>query len=384
MLQFPRTFARLLADHGRTPTGILVVAMTLVAAWVAWASVVPVTLYEVSGSVRLERDVATYPIQAPVSGRVVTARLQVGQSVEPGEALVELEIEGEALRLTAEQARADGLARQLSRLRAEADAERLARSEERESAAVAALEADGRLREASAEARLAESELGRIEQLFAQGLVAESAMEQSRTDAQRLRARVAALASAAQRVTQDQRTRERERDVRLARLASEIAAIEGDERAARAHTMRLSHEMERRRVRAPISGTVGEAAQIRPGAVVAEGDRLGSIVPSGRLIAVAQFPAERALGRVRPGQPAVLRLSAYPWAEFGTVRATVSKVASEIRDGAVRVELVLRQTDGFSGTLAHGMPGTVEIAAERLTPLALVLRMAGQAASEPR
>ena len=352
--------------------------------WGVWAALLPVTVYEVSQLVRLERDAATFPIQASAGGRVVATTLRVGQPVVTGETLVELEVEGDATRLPAERTRVEGLTAHVSRLRLELDAERSARAEERESARVAEREAEGRISEARSEAEFAGAELTRMERLFAQGLIAERAIQQTRAEAQRLRARIATLQSAAQRVTQDQRTRDRERDVRLARLESEITALEGEQREVRANVSRLSHEVERRVIRAPVSGTVGEAAQIRPGAVVAAGERLGSIVPQGDLIAVAQFPADRALGRVRPGQPAQLRLAAYPWTEFGTVRATVATVASEVRDGNVRVELRLHATAGFRGRLDHGMPGTVEIAAERLTPLSLVLRIAGQTLSAPR
>jgi membrane fusion protein (multidrug efflux system) len=53
-------------------------------------------------------------------------------------------------------------------------------------------------------------------------------------------------------------------------------------------------------------------------------------------------------------------------------------VAQEVRDGKVRVELAIADNSGFRGKLEHGMPGTVEVAVERLTPFALVLRTAGQ------
>src|SRR5262249_58464419 len=85
--------------------------------------------------------------------------------------------------------------------------------------------------------------------------------------------------------------------------------------------------------RAPASGRLGEAAVLRAGSVIQPGQRLGVIVPSGRLIAVAQFAPSSAIGRVRPGQQARLRLDGLPWAQYGTVDASVPRVANEIRDG---------------------------------------------------
>jgi membrane fusion protein (multidrug efflux system) len=158
----------------------------------------------------------------------------------------------------------------------------------------------------------------------------------------------------------------------------QVAALDTQARAAEAARQRLTYEIDRRRVRAPVDGIVAEAAQVRAGTIVHEGEPLGSIVPPGQIVAVAQFPAERALGRIRPGQRATVRLAAYPWAEFGTLDAVVSAMASDVRDGAVRVELTVAPGARFRGTLDHGMPADVEIAAERITPLALVLRIAGQ------
>jgi membrane fusion protein (multidrug efflux system) len=62
------------------------------------------------------------------------------------------------------------------------------------------------------------------------------------------------------------------------------------------------------------------------------------------------------------------------------VLATVSAVASEIRDGGVRVELTLAGT-GTRVPLQHGLPGTVEVSIERVTPAQLVFRAAGQMVS---
>jgi membrane fusion protein (multidrug efflux system) len=82
---------------------------------------------------------------------------------------------------------------------------------------------------------------------------------------------------------------------------------------------------------------------------------------------------------VRPGQPARLRLDGFPWAEYGTVAATVERVASEVRAGRVRVELAVDGKHPFTVPLEHGLPGRLEIEVERTTPATLILRAAGQA-----
>lgn len=91
------------------------------------------------------------------------------------------------------------------------------------------------------------------------------------------------------------------------------------------------------------------------------------------------------MGRLRPGQYATLRLQGFPWAEFGTVKAQVERVADEVRDGTVRVEMTVLDTTDLRVPLRHGMPGTIEVAVEHITPAALLLRLAGQmVATVPR
>jgi len=58
-----------------------------------------------------------------------------------------------------------------------------------------------------------------------------------------------------------------------------------------------------------------------------EGEKIASILPSGTLVVTAQFPPDAAFGRIRRGQSATVRLEGFPWAEFGSVPATVARVA---------------------------------------------------------
>jgi membrane fusion protein (multidrug efflux system) len=62
----------------------------------------------------------------------------------------------------------------------------------------------------------------------------------------------------------------------------------------------------------------------------------------------------------------------------------VSNVAGEIRDGKVRVELNLMNSGSLPINLQHGLPGSVEVEVERLTPAKIVLRAAGQMITAPR
>ena len=115
-----------------------------------------------------------------------------------------------------------------------------------------------------------------------------------------------------------------------------------------------------------------------------EGEKLGAIVPDGKLAVIAQFPPPAALGRVRSGQAARLRLQGFPWMQYGSVNATVTRVAGEVRDNSVRVELAVAGPSPGAIPLQHGLPGSVEVEVERVTPAELLLRSAGRMLASPR
>jgi multidrug resistance efflux pump len=382
MSDFPQSFQRLRADHGNSTLWISATATAALAAWIFWASFAQISLYEVSSDARVELDGATYPVDAPFTGRVVASGLRIGQHVRRGDLLIEIDAMAEQLQLREVQVQAQGLEPQIAQLNAQIAAEGNMRSEEDRGGRLKVQEAESRVHEAQIPADYAAKNLTRIRALYAQSYVSAHDLEKAESDASQLRAAASTLEMAAGRIPRDQAARNRERDVRVGRLQGEIATLEAQRDTLQAESARLNYEIERRRVRAPVDGVIGEALNLRVGAVVADGDRLGSIVPEGRLL-VAHYPAQAAFGRIRAGQPATLRLDGFPWAEFGTVSATVAEVGREVRDGKVRVELALRPQSSFHGSLEHGMPGTLEVAVERLSPLNLTLRTAGQWLTRP-
>ena len=127
----------------------------------------------------------------------------------------------------------------------------------------------------------------------------------------------------------------------------------------------------------------GKWPTLQIGTFVKAGDKLGAVVPAGSLKLVADFLPAVALGRVQAGQPARLRLDSFPWTQYGSLAATVSSVASEVRDGRVRVELAVDSEPAARLPLQHGLRGTVEVEVERVAPATLVLRAAGQLLAHP-
>jgi multidrug resistance efflux pump len=380
---FARSFRQLQADERCRTPWILGAGLVAICAWFGWATCARLSLVEASADARVELDGATFPIEAPFLGRVVMSNLHVGRPVQRDEVLIELDSMPQQLDLKECQVKIAGLEPSLATLRLQIHAEENLRSAEELGSSSKALEAGRRVHEARITAEFAANDLARIESLYAQKVVSLRDRQKAQSEADRLRVAVTTLEAAAEEVPQEQQARNRQREVRVARLEGEVATLQAQRESLQATAVRLGYEIDRHRIRAPADGRIGEAPNLQVGAVVSEGARLGSIVPAGRLLVIAQYPAQAAFGRMRAGQSATFRLAGFPWAEFGTVPATVAHVAQEIRDGTVRVELTLAPGSNFRGTLAHGMPGTLEVAVDRVSPLGLMLRTAGQWLTHP-
>jgi membrane fusion protein (multidrug efflux system) len=381
---FSRTLRLLDADRGRRSIAGLLAAAALLGGWAAWSAMARVTLYEITPTARLEVDRAIYPIQAPMLGRVTATSLQVGKRVRAGEILVELDSSPERMEVSEERTHLAAVGPQVESLRRQIAAEEQARSEERQAARIAAEEARANARQAEAPATYNAAEIDRLQKLHEDGLIPEREYQKGRAEAQQTRYTAEREQIAVRRIEQEQRTRESDRDSRVRALEAEIAKLEGQAAASRAAIQRLENDIERRAIRAPIAGRVGEATPLRIGAVLHEGDQVAAIVPEGRILVVAQFPPQSAMGRIEPGQPAKVRLDGFPWAQYGALSATVTRVASEIRDGAVRVELAVDESQPTRIPLQHGLPGSVEVQVERIAPAALILRTAGRLVAAPR
>ncbi len=376
---FYRIKHSLRADNGIKSIAGLLIALSLGAIWLVWASHARVIRYEVSDSARLELDGAAYPVQANASGELIASKLVLGREVHAGDVLAKLDDNDQRLTLQQERTRFASLTPQLAALRSQMQSEGQGRSDEHQVLGFSVDAARAQYREAQVEAALAESQADRARRLRAEGILSEADTQRALADAEAKRAASDSLHLVLSRLTPEQHVRERDRDVRQKQILGDIAKVEADVSASSATIRRLEYELGQRLIRAPVSGRLGECAMLRPGVHINEGQQLGLILPRGKLQVVAEFQPADALGKIRPGQRAAVRLEGFPWTQFGTVPAEVSRVAGDIRDGKVRVELAVIAAPESRIPLQHGLPGSVEVEIERVSPLALVLRSAGQA-----
>ena len=376
---FARTTRSLAADSPRLAFVAWLIAFVVLLAWGGWFFGSRVTVVEVSRKARLEVSSAPHALSAQLAGRLATSSLSIGRAVKAGEVLAELDASGPQLRLREEQARLQALPPRVASLEQEmASVQAVIAADQR--AALAALQAgQARVQQAGAEAGFAEDNARRLRAEVGSGSVAEVDALRAAAEAGKQGAAREALAADLRRTELDARTRVQQAQVQLETLKRAALTLQGEIAGATASVARLEQEVERHRVRAPVDGVVGEVLALTTGAWITEGQKMATIVPRGDLRVIAEFDPASALGRLRPGQTAQLKLDGFPWAQYGSVQTQVLRVAAEVRDGALRVELQPAADTRSSALLQHGLTGTVEVGIESAAPATLVLRAAGQA-----
>ena len=357
------------------PIAILV-TLLLLAGWMTWFVAGRLAVYAVSDTARLEVDQSPVPVEAPVDGRVISTSLTMGRTVKTGETLAQLDVQAQSLGVSEQRARVRGIGPQIARLEAEIIEQTSSRRDEQAAAAAAQAEARASQTQASEAADLAASQEQRLTALAAKGLIQQADLVRAQSETRQKRSAVEGLRLAGERLAAAQQHQDAEHRVRLERLHREVAALRAEMATGAATVERLEYEGQRRRILAPVTGTLAEVATLAAGQVLRAGDAVATIVPDGGLRIVAAFQPAEALGRVRAGQPARLRLDGFPPAQFGSIGAVVSTAARELRDGRIRVELALTHLP-TGVPMQHGLPGRVEIEVEQLSPAALVMRAAG-------
>jgi membrane fusion protein (multidrug efflux system) len=379
-IPFARSMRSLEADSFRFSGVMLAIAGLLLAAWCGWFFLARVSIYEVSESARIEVAAASHPVDAPVAGRIVGNHVTLGQEVATDDLLLELEAETEALELEEERSTRAANQSELTELRQELDSESEALRRSSRAADLELQESRAALREAQAATRFAEEDYKRIVLLTEQGLKSEVDRLKALSELEKAKAVADGRALAISRREQELAVEQRDRRSRIESLERQLSQIEGAITTSQSAEKRLSVEVAKRTIRAPVGGTIGELSQrLRIGAFVAEGEKLCAIVPRGdghRV--VAEFEPGKALGRIRSGQLARLRLDGYPWTQYGLVKARVASVASEVRDSKVRVELGIEPDVPPGIVLEHGLPGELEVEVETASPAILVLRSVGK------
>jgi multidrug resistance efflux pump len=380
---FSRSIRSITVDSFRFSLLGLCLGVVLVILWTAWFFFARVSLYEVAQTARLEVNQSGHPLEASVGGRILNIRFKVGEEVKAGSVLIELDAEEQRLRSDEERLKVATISPQLKTLHDEITAEENAERDVQQTEQIAVNAAKVRFEDAEASARFAQVEVDRSAILYAQGVVPQIELEQHKAEAQKRRAMADGMRLEISRLESNLRTKESEHRVNIERLNRQVALLEGQLASGAAAVKLLGYEKAQYLIRAPVSGRLGELGDLRIGAMVRPGEKLGVIIPQGELKAVAYFLPRSALGRIRPGMSARLQLEGFPSLQYGRISGRVINVASETREGHVRVELALDPNRASPIPFQHGLPGTVEVEIDRVSPARLLLRVAGTLLATP-
>ena len=284
----------------------------------------------------------TSQIAPPVAGRVMATPVHVGDFVQQGQVICELDPRDAQLRLAQARAQLDeatsALRQAKSRIGLAADAKFDASLVPEVAAARANYES------ALAQARLAAADAKRYQALVESGDVSRSAYERARTQQETAEAQ----ANAARQ----------QYEAALNGARQGYGAVETSEASLEAMRSRLA-EAEKgladTTVRAPFDGYI-TARPVAAGEFVSQSSKIATIVRMEVLKLQLQTPEQRA-ARARTGMAVVARVSAYPDREFsGRVTAVNPSV-----DPSSRVFVLEARFDNPHGQLRPGMFATAHV-----------------------
>lgn len=378
--EFRQTSTALRAEkeRGQRSLVVLAIAAILLALVGAWATLARVPLYAVSEFARLQSRDEVHPVDTLVAGRVVAVHLPVGGKVERGDVLLSLDDTDIGLRLEEARAAERGFSAQLAALEAEIAAREEAIASTSQLGRASLSEAQAARTELAAEASFASRERQRADEMRQAGVVpeaeaerAEAALAQKQAAMTAREHRLSVLSSGTRRELADRRAQNEER-------RRELAEVTAQRDAAAGLVKRLEVERVRHVIRAPISGVLGQVRAPQIGSVIATGQTIAVITPQAELELVADLAPADAVGRVRPGQRARMRVSGFPWTQYGMLEAKVTAVSGEVADGRIRVRLTIEAASAPAIPRRHGLIGTVEIELEQVSPATVLARAAGQ------
>lgn len=379
--EFRQTSIALRSERERGRRGLVVLAVmgVLLVLVGRWLVIARVPLYAVSEVARLQAREEIHPVDALVSGRVIAVNLPVGGSVRKGDILLTLDATDVGLRLDEARATERGLAAQITAIEAEIAAREEALASTQSLGRASLSEAEAARSQTEAEAVFANRERTRADLLLQAGVVAEAEADRARAAMAQANAAVRGRDRRLTVLSTETRRDMADRRAQNESLRRSLAELQAQRAGAGVQVKRLEVESARHTLRAPIDGLLGQVRAPQVGSVVAVGQTVAVVTPETELELVADFAPASAIGRVRPGQRARMRVTGFPWTQYGMLGARVTAVSSEVADGRIRVKLALDDEEpGAAIPRRHGLIGDVEIELDEVSPALLIARAAGQ------
>lgn len=163
----------------------------------------------------------------------------------------------------------------------------------------------------------------------------------------------------------------RERDYALstyiAANSQALATAETQQAEGAQRLVKASARLDYTKIVAPISGTVQELSVTTIGQVVTGGQALMAIVPEDASLEAEALVFNKDIAFVETGQPAIIKIDAFPFTRYGTLTGTIRHVSHD----AVSVNEALALADRISG--AGQTPGAVPKMLDLVYPVTVEL-----------
>lgn len=176
-----------------------------------------------------------------------------------------------------------------------------------------------------------------------------------------------------------------------ARVLSELSKAEGDARLRREELSKAAKKSSLQTLVSPVDGTISQLSVHTVGGVVEAAKPIMIVVPSGGALVAEVKIQNRDIGFIRPGQEVALKLEAFSFTRYGTLKGKVLTVGSDaVQDeklGLVypaRIALDLSQP-GLRGSAMRadvGMQVTADIRTGKRSILSYLLSPIDEATQE--
>ena len=344
-----------------------------------WAFTGKIDLYRTSQSGTLKNEAGALIVQSEVWATIKHSSLSLGQKVEKGQLL--LQLDDTPARLT------------LSKLTDELTANAQQKAILNEQRQLTAQKYQLFQSSLESEIRQIQAQLEQSDQVLAtQKKILDGYKELSKTSAvakmdllrqelEVVRAQATAkvnkiaLSNKRQQIPRNQR----EQDLAISQIDAQLSALNDQQEQLNRAITRAELEVDKYAVVAANSGEVVQLVALPTGNRVDIGQKLATLSNSSAWLIHSQFKATDAIGHIKEGQSARILVDGFPWRQYGSLEATVTHVAKEGIRNQVDVLLTLNPNPDSQIPLTFGQPVTVEIKTQELSPMLLLLNAVDRA-----
>lgn len=172
---------------------------------------------------------------------------------------------------------------------------------------------------------------------------------------------------------------QREQELAISQINSRLSALTDRQEQLNRAIDSAQIEVNKYAIKAAGDGEVVQLLALSKGNHITPITKFATITNGSDWMIHSQFSAKDSVGHVKQGQTARILVDGFPWRQYGSLSATVSRVAKAGVNGQVDVYLQLRDNTESQIPLTFGQPVTVEIKTQSLSPVMLLLNAADRA-----